>query len=246
MAPEWIPGLPQQHGVGDFNKTAKIAGLLYLITVVTGLFGLMYVPSQISVPGNPSATIANIVASQSLYRFGIAAALVCYTVFLVVPLPLYRLLSPVGRNASALRMVFAVVNVPLALLSIAKKLDILSVLDRASRGPAIPSDQVQSQVMHSLDAYGNGMLIGQIFAGLWLIPFGYLVFKSGFLPRVLGALLMAGGFGYLITVFGHVLIPDYDHLPIANFDTLPAGLGEIGICLWLLIVGVKEPSSITR
>ena len=228
------------------NKTARIAGLLYLITVVTGVFGLMYVPSQISVPGNPSATIANIVASQSLYRLGVAAALVCYTVFLVVPLPLYRLLSPIGRNAAVLMVVFAVVNVPLALLSIGRKLDILSLLHRADHGPAIPSDQVQAQVMTSLDAYGNGMLIGQIFAGLWLIPFGYLVFKSGFLPRALGVLLMVGGFGYMITVFGHVLMPGYDQLPIANFDTLPAGLGEIGICLWLLIVGVKEPSRITR
>ncbi len=246
MAPERIPGLPQQHGVGDFNKTAKIAGLLYLITVVTGLFGLMYVPSQISVPGNPSATIANIVASQSLYRFGIAAALVCYTVFLVVPLPLYRLLSPVGRNAAVLMVVFAVANVPLALISIAKKIDILSLLDRTGHGPTIPSDQVQAQVMRSLDAYGNGMLVSEIFSGLWLIPFGYLVFKSGFLPRVLGVLLMAGGLGYLITVFGQVLISGYDHLPIANFDTLPAGLGEIGICLWLLIVGVKESGRIAR
>ena len=156
---------------------------------MTGLFGLMYVPSQISVPGNPSATIANIVASQPLYRLGIAAALVCYTVFLVVPLPLYRLLSPVGRNAAVLMVVFAVVNVPLALISIARKIDILSLLDRAGHGPTIPSDQVQAQVMRSLDAYGNGMLVSELFSGLWLIPFGYLVFKSGFLPRVLGVLL---------------------------------------------------------
>jgi hypothetical protein len=85
------------------------------------------------------------------------------------------------------------------------------------------------------------MLIGEIFAGLWLIPFGYLVFKSGFIPRVLGLVLIAGGLGYLLTVFGQILAPSYDQLLIATFDTLPAGVGEIGICLWLLIVGVSEP-----
>ena len=112
------------------NKTARLAGLLYLVTVVTGIFGLMYVPSQISVPGDPAATIANITASQPLYRLGIAACLVCYTVFLVVPLLLHRLLSPVSRNAAVLMLVFAMMNVPIALLSIAAKLDILSFLEQ--------------------------------------------------------------------------------------------------------------------
>lgn len=220
--------------------TARIAGLLYLVTVVTGMFSLVYVPSQISVPGNPSATIAHIVASSSLYRLGIAAGLVCYTVFLVVPLLLYRLLSPVNRSAAMLMVVFAVVNVPIALLSIAQKLDILSLLDEARHAPITGFHAVEAQVIRLLDAYNNGMLVGEIFAGLWLIPFGYLVFRSGFLPRVLGGMLTVGGLGYLLTVFGNVLIPDYDHSPISNFDTLPAGLGEIGICLWLLIFGAKR------
>jgi hypothetical protein len=229
------------EGFREMNRTARLAGLLYLITVTTGLFGLMYVPSQVSVEGNPSATIANIVAMQPLYRFGIAAALVCYTVFLVVPLLLYRLLSSVNRSAAVLMVVFAVVNVPIAFLSIVQKIDALSLINRAAHAPTIPADQVQAQVLILLQNYDNGMLIGEIFAGLWLIPFGYLVFKSGFIPRVLGLVLIAGGLGYLLTVFGQILAPSYDQLLIATFDTLPAGVGEIGICLWLLIVGVSEP-----
>lgn len=218
-------------------STGRSAGLLYLITVVTGIFSLMYVPSQINVPGDPAGTIANIAASPSLYRFGIAAALVCYTTFLVVPLFLHRLLATVDRNAAALMVLFAVVNVPIALLSVATKIDILSLIDRVGVEAVISSPVVQAQAMLSMDAYRHGMLISEIFAGLWLIPFGYLVFRSGFLPRILGILLIAGGFGYLLTVFGHVLMPDYDQLPIADFDTLPAGIGEIGICLWLLVFG---------
>ena len=223
------------------DRTARLAGLLYLITVTTGIFGLSYVPSQISVQGDPSATIANIVAMQPLYSLGIAAALVCYTVFLVVPLLLYQLLSPLSQGAAVLMVAFAVVNVPIALLSIVKKLDVLSLINREGRAPMISSHQLQLQVMSLLHNYDNGMLISEIFAGLWLIPFGYLLFKSKFIPRVLGLVLITGGLGYLLTVFGQILVPGYDQLLIANFDTLPAGVGEIGICLWLLIVGVSEP-----
>lgn len=234
------------NGPASMNKTARIAGLLYLITIVTGTFSLQYVPSQIGVPGNPSATIAHIIASQSLYRWGIAAGLVCYTVFLVVPFLMYRLLNSVNRSVAPLMVLFAVVNVSIALLGIAQKLDVVSLLNRAGQAAMISSDQVQAQVMRSLDGYNNTMLIGEIFAGIWLIPFGYLVFKSGFLPRTLGVLLVAGGLGYLLTVFGQVLIPGYGQLVIANYDTLPAGLGEIGICLWLIIVGVKEPQATSK
>ena len=221
------------------SSTARLAGLLYLLTVVTGLFSLMYVPAKLSVPGNPTATVAAIAASQPLYRLGIAAGLVCYTVFLAVPVLLYRLLGPINRSVAALMVLFGAVNVPIALLSIAKKLDVLAALNRAGPVPTIALGQARAQVQGLLDAYSNGMLISEIFAGLWLIPFGYLVFKSGFLPKIFGVLLVGGGVGYLLTVFGHVLLPDYDRLALATYDTLPAGLGEIGICLWLLCFGVR-------
>ncbi len=97
--------------------------------------------------------------------------------------------------------------------------------------------------MLSLDAYRNGLLVSEIFWGLWLLPFGYLVFKSGFLPRILGILLMMGCFGYLIDFFGSALFPGYAASILASYATLPASLGEIGTCLWLLIVGMHVPKS---
>ncbi len=93
-----------------------------------------------------------------------------------------------------------------------------------------------------LDQYGNGMRIVHIFSGLWLFPFGYLVFKSGFLPKILGVLLMLGCFGYLINFVGHTLILTYSKIGISTYIGLPASLGEIGTCLWLLIMGAKIKS----
>ena len=224
------------------KKIARTAGLLYLIVVVTGIVSLIYVPSQITVHGDASATVRNIVASEALFRFGIVTGLICYTAFLVLPLALYKLLSPVGRNAAVLMVTLAVASVPISFVSLLYKLDVLTLLSGAGYLQAFTTNQLQAQVMLSLDAYSNGILLSSVFWGLWLLPFGYLVFKSAFLPRVLGVLLMIGGFGDLCDVLGHVLFPGYVDTVIASFVTLPGSFGEIGICLWLLIMGAREPT----
>ncbi len=227
----------------DLNKkTARTAGFLYLIVVVTGIFHLVYVPSQITVKGDASSTVSNIVASESLFRLGIVAGLICYTVFLLLPFALYKLLSPVGRNVAVLMVAFAVVSVPISFVNMLNKLDILSLLSGADYLQALTTDQLHARVMLSLDAYSNGLLVSKIFWGLWLLPFGYLVFKSGFLPRVLGILLMMECFSYLIDFFGRALFPGYTVTAIASFVTLPASFAEIGTCLWLLIMGASEPT----
>lgn len=226
---------------GMNKRTARTAGLLYFIVVVTGIFSLAYVPSQITVQGDAAATVRNIVASESLFRLGIAASVICYTAFLLLPFILYRLLSPVGKSVAVLMVAFAVVSVPISFVNLLNKFDVLSLLSGAGYLQALTTEQLHAQVMLSLAAYSDGILVSKIFWGLWLLPFGYLVFKSGFLPRVLGILLMAGCFGYLIDFFGSVLVTGYAENAIARFVTLPASLGEIGTCLWLLIVGVHEP-----
>lgn len=224
------------------KKNARTAGLLYLIVVLTGIFSLVYVPSQITVPGDASAMVSNIVASESLFRLGIAAGLICYTAFLLLPFALYKLLSPVGKTAAVLMVAFVVVSVPISFVNMLNKLDVLSLLSGADYLQAFTTEQLHAQVMLSLKAYSNGMLVSTIFWGLWLLPFGYLVFKSGFLPRILGVLLMVGCFGYLIDFFGRVLFPGYAEAAIASFMTLPGSFGEIGTCLWLLIMGAREPT----
>lgn len=223
------------------NKTtAHVAGLLYLIVVVTGIVNLMYVPSQLQVPGDAAATVSNILASKQLFGFGIVAGVVCYTAFLLLPLVLYRLLGGVDRNVAVLMVALAVVSVPVSLLNLSHKLDVLTLLGDAGYLQAFTASQLQTQVMLALDAYRNGALISEVFWGLWLLPFGYLVFKSGFIPRVLGILLMLGCFGYLINISGRMLFPGYAGTAIASIVSLPSAFGEIGTCLWLLIAGIRK------
>jgi hypothetical protein len=222
------------------KKIARTAGLLYLIVVLTGIVSLIYVPSQITVQGDASATVRNIVAFGPLFRLGIVAGLTCYSVFLVLPLVLYKLLSPVDRNAAVLMVALAAPSVPISFVSLLYKLNVLTLVRGAGYLQAFTTDPLQAQVMLSLDAYGNGILLSSVFWGLWLLPFGYLVFKSGFLPRILGILLMIGCFGDLFDVLGHILFPGYSATAISTFMTLPGSFGEIGTCLWLLIMGARE------
>ena len=221
-------------------QRARLAGLIYLIVVITGILSLAYVPSQTIMPGNAAATVDAIIANESLFRWGIGAGFVCYLAFLILPLALYRLLAPVGRNAALLMVLLAVVSVPISLLNFTHKLDILSLLDSADAAHVMGQGQRDVQVMLLLESYRNGMLVAKLFWGLWLLPFGWLVFTSRILPRTFGILLMLGCAGYLIDVAGRLLMPGFAESALSGYIVLPASLGEIGICLWLLVLGARE------
>ena len=223
------------------NKTARTAGFLYLIVVITGIFSLVYVPSQITGKGDAPAMVNSIVASESLFRLGIASFMINQSVFLLLPLVLYKLLQQVDRSIAVVMVVFAVVSVPIAMISIANKLEVLDLLHGARY---LQADQLQNEVMLSLNAYSSGIRATTIFWGLWLLPFGYLVIKSGFLPRILGILLIIGCFGILAGLFGSTLFPGYAETAISTFFEMSSSFGEIGICLWLLIFGVRKPAAL--
>lgn len=222
------------------NKIARSAGLLYLIVVVTGIFGLMHVPGQIGFSDDAQSTYNNIVASEFLFRSGIAALIINQIAFLLLPFVLFMLLRPVNEKIAVLMVALAVVSVPIALVALSNRMDILSMLPNGRFADVFTSQELQGQVLLSLDGYRKTMFMATIFWGLWLLPFGYLVFKSGFLPKLLGVFLMLGCFGYLIDDFGFLLIEGYNDLRISDFATMPASIGEIGTCLWLLIVGVRR------
>ena len=134
----------------------------------------------------------------------------------------------------------AVVSVPLSLLNLQHKFAILTLIGSEPYLNAFTPDQLHAQVLFQLDQYNNGILAVQIFWGLWLFPLGYLIYKSGFLPKILGIILMLGCLGYLINFVGHFLIPGYSESGISAWVKMPAAVGEIATCLWLLIVGVRE------
>lgn len=222
------------------RKIARIAGLIYIGVVLNGLFSLMYVPSQLFASDNASITFQNIVSSESLFRFRIVSGLLCYGFFLFLPLQLYKLFKPVNENYAKLMVLLAVVAVPMYFINVQNEFTVLSLISASNHGYGFSHEQIQSQVLLYLEQYDNGMRVIHIFSGLWLFPFGYLVFKSGFLPKVFGILLMFGCFGYLVIFLGNTLVPNFSELGISSYISLPASLGEIGICLWLLIMGAKE------
>lgn len=225
--------------VDSNSKTARLAGLLYLVTVMTGVFSLMYVPSQISGHGDAAATVNNIVNSELLFRLGIAAGSLQYVAFLLLPLVLYKLLAPVNKNVAILMVALAVASVPIDLMAVANQFDILSLLNNDNYQTLLTSNQLHAEAKLLLDSYYNKILVAEILWGLWLFPFGYLVFRSGFLPKILGVLLMIGCFSYLIAFFGQTLFP---HYTIPDFVMFPVMVAEIGTCLWLLVVGARKAS----
>lgn len=222
------------------NRISRIAGIIYLGVVITGIVSLMYIPSQLIDYENAQITYQNLKASETLFRVGIASGLLCYTFFLFLPLVLYQLLRQVNENMAKLMVVLAIISVPMYFLNVQNELTALSLIKAPNYLKVFSPEQIQSQVLLYIDQYDSGMRLIHIFSGLWLFPFGYLVYKSNFLPKVFGILLMLGCFGYLINFFGRILISNYGELGISSYISMPASFGEIGICLWLLIVGAKE------
>ncbi|SHL52739.1 protein of unknown function [Chryseobacterium contaminans] len=224
------------------TKTARWAGFIYLIVVITGFFSLMYVPTKLIEWENPEQTFNNISSSKPLFSLSIASSILCYIAFTLLPLALYKLLKNVNGSYAKLMVILALISVPISFINLQNKLSVLTIIEGADYLKIYKAEELQAQVMMLLKNYNNGILIVQIFWGLWLYPFGYLVYKSGFLPKILGIFLMLGCLGYVLNVLGRIVIPEFSSYPISGYITLPASIGEIGICIWLLMVGVKNKS----
>lgn len=216
-------------GIGNaLRRDGRIAGALYLVVVATGMFCLAWVPSQLG------TDVADAAAHIGLFRAGIAAFMAMQVAFLLLPLALYRVLGDVDRRAAILMVALAAASVPIGLIALSHRMEALSLLDSAAQATAA----VDAAFAASLQRYGHGLRIASLFWGLWLLPFGWLVLRSARIPRVLGVLLMLGGIGYVVKVFGG-LMPGFADSAFARYATLPAALGEIGSCLWLLVFGAR-------
>jgi len=220
------------------KKAARVAGLLYLLMSIPGGFSLLYVPSVVIVSGDASATTHNIVASELLFRAGIVSGLIAQAGFIFVAMALYRLLKGVNKKQASLMVTLIVVSVPISFLNELNQIAALTLSKGANFLSAFEKPQLDALVMVFLSLYDHGNLVAQIFWGLWLIPFGVLVFKSGFLPRILGVLLIAACFGYLASSFTFLLLPAYGHI-VSRF-AMVLTLGELPIMLWLLIKGAND------
>ena len=221
------------------NQTARIAGLIYLLLSITGAFSILYIPSRFIDWTDPAGTITQIENARLLFRIGIFSGLMSNLLFLLLPLVLFVLLKEVNKTMSLLMVLFAVVSIPVTLIALGHLHDVLSLLSQD--GIVSNTGMLESQIMMSLHSYTNGTFVATLFWGLWLLPFGYLVYNSGFLPKFFGIFLMAGCFGYLIDFTGLSLFPEwYQSSGISGFIHFPSAIGEIGICFWLLIMGIKD------
>ena len=220
------------------QKTARLAGVLYLVNGVAGFFSIIYVPSKLFVSGDAAATTHNILASERLFRLGIAAEVICAVEFIYLLWVLYRLLSGVSKTHASLMVIFAVAFVPIMCMNAVSDLATLMLLRGADFLPAFNQLQRESLAMLFLGVRGYGYAVGWIF-GLWLLHFGICVWKSGFLPRFLGALLIAACLGYLAVSLTQFLLPSYANI-VGRLANIPLTLGEPVAILWLLIRGAKD------
>ena len=211
---------------------ARLAGFLYLLVIPLGIFGGLYVSSRVIVAGDAARTASNIIASESLFRLGIVSDLLAALMMLLVVLVLYPLLKPVNRNLALLMVTFVSVGTAISMLNKLNQFAALFLLSSSDYLTVFTADQLQALALLFLRLHSRGGTIAFIFWGLWLFPLGYLVFKSGFLPRILGVLLMIACFDYVINSFATIL--GYT-VNIGRF----AALGEVLFILWLLIKGVN-------
>lgn len=212
---------------------ARLAGWLYLSMVPLGIFGILYIPLNFIVAGDAAATVQKILANESIFRLSIVSSFVVQLVNLFLVLVLYKLLKPAGRNGAALMVIFFLVSIPISMLNDLNHFAVLLLAHGSEYLSTFTVEQQQTLALFFLELHERGVQISGIFWGLWLFPMGYLVFKSGFLPRIIGILLMIGCFGYLVDSFAAFLLPELG-ITIAQFTFI----GEILLPLWLVTKGV--------
>jgi hypothetical protein len=211
------------------------------MVAITGIYAVIYVPGKLFVRGNTAATANNILANQPLFRSYIVAWLVAELFFISLVLVLYRLLKGVNPQHAAVMLILAMLGAPLAFVSMMNRVATLAFLRGAEFLTVFDKPQRNAIAMLFFNLEEQSIAVYQIFWGLWLIPLGLLVFRSGFLPRVLGVWLIVNGIAYEIISFTGFLSPE--HMQMVSNIASPALLGEMAFTFWMLIVGSRAQTS---
>ncbi|MGH6889873.1 MAG: DUF4386 domain-containing protein [Rhizomicrobium sp.] len=220
------------------RKTARWAGLLYFLTIPLGMTGLIYVPSKLFVPGDSAATAGNIRSFTALLRLGIASELLAQIFLIYSVLLLFRLFRPVSETlARQLVVLGALVSAPILFVNVIN--EFAALILAGGGGTLTVFDQPQRDALAYLfmQLHGRGYVVAEIFWGLWLFPFGLLVIRSGFIPRLLGVALIIAGVGYVAESASVILLPNLDDAVNAIARLLE--LGELPIIFWLMVWGAR-------
>jgi hypothetical protein len=222
------------------RRLARVAGGLYLLNGILGGFALLFVYARVYVPGDAATTARNLIANSGLVRAGVVADLVQATIWVFLALTLYRLLKPVSKSAAGAMVVFVAIGAGIVMLNEVFGFEALRVATGAVSLASIGAAGSNAIALLLVDAQHYGILVAQIFFGLWLLPLGYLVYKSGWFPRLLGIVLIVGAAGYLADTFAAFLVPDLDKA-IHGYITIPSAIAEIWTLGYLLVIGVRLP-----
>ena len=226
--------LTSEASADSIQAYARTAGVLGLISIVAGGFGEAYVPAALVVPRDAAATAANIVASESLFRWGFTAYLVEALCDIGLTLLFYLLLRPVRKDLALLAVFFRLIGTAGFAMAQVFYFAALPILGGADQFKAFPPDQLQALALLSLKVSGYGQTLFTMFYGVGLILIGYLMYRSVFLPRLIGILLALSGVGFVARTFTWVLAPSYS----SPWLLTPAGVAALAMTGWLLVKGV--------
>jgi len=220
------------------QKNARFAGLLYLIVTITGIFAEFFVRSKFIIGGDTAATIQNISSNLFLFRLGFVSDIVCQTAHFFLVLVLYAMFKSINQRAALFMLSCVLVSVSITFLNLLNHFAAVILLTDSSIMSGFSTEQVHSMVMLFLNLHKNGYSIAGVFFGLWLFPLGTFVYQSNRFPKVIGILLMISCFGYLIDFVVKFLFPE---MVVITYPGLAiAVVGELSICFYLLIKGVKD------
>jgi hypothetical protein len=222
------------------SNAAMIAGLGLLIMAILAFFASFFVLQGLIVPDDAAKTVSNILAKGMLFRLGLASFFIVLILDVLVAWALYVFLKPVNQSLSLLAALFRLVYTAIFGVVLLHLSDALQLLQGAAQS-AMSVEQVQAQVMMSLESFQFGWQIALVFFGCHLLVLGYTVMKSSYVPKVLGILLLVAGFAYTLNGFAHFLLANYaDYKNLFLLLVAPSAIiGELSLCFWLLIRGVK-------
>ncbi|MZQ99701.1 MAG: DUF4386 family protein [Acidaminobacter sp.] len=223
--------------MGTNKKTARLAGLIWLLMFIFGPMAQV-VRSKLFIPGDSVTTAQNLLTNEFLFRLGFVSDLLMMVLFLLLPLVLYKLFCHVDKNLSLLMVIFVIVSVPINMLNLLNEFAALHLLRGAEYLNAVATEQLMANAMFTYDLYLNGYEIANVFFALWLVPLGLLVYKSGFLPKFLGTLLVVGGLSLFLEVLLYFLLPGYE--TVNTILLIPQTISEFAFLLWILIRGINE------
>ena len=227
------------------KRLARIAGALYLLVGVFGGFAEGFVYPRLYVAGDAAATTANLVANPGLARAGVVSDLLDQAFFVLTALALYALLHQVNRNVARAMVVFVVLAAAITCLNAVFEYEGLRIATGAVDASSLGAQGSNALVLVLIDAQHYGILVAQLFFGLWLAPLGYLAYKSGWFPKALGIVLVLATVSYLIDVFVAFLLPDVSTAIHGYLGIVPA-VAEIGMVLYLLIFGIRIPQNVEQ